>query len=108
MDQNAVPSVTSDITAPKTIGEIDPLLEREVADALRSAEEALDSAQAAADAAASAKEDDEDEDNDNEESSSTLTTIDINEALQKAKLAAAQARKDAEDLESMLEKRKQF
>ena len=83
--------VEPSIEIPKTIGEIDPLLEKEVADALRSAEEALDSAK-------------REENN----PKTSLTNIEINVALEKARLAAAQARTDAEELEQMLEQKKEF
>ncbi len=78
------------IEIPKTIGEIDPLLELEVADALKSAEEALVIAR-----------------KEKENPKSKLTTIEINMALEKARSAAAQARKNAEDLEMMLQERKE-
>lgn len=79
------------IETPTTIGEIDPLLELEVADALRSAEEALDTAK-----------------KEKENPKSKLTSDEITLALERARTAASQARKDAEDLETMLEKRKEY
>jgi len=70
------------------VGEIDALLEQEISDALRSAEEALVTAQ--------------------EEKSNTksrLNKIQVNEALARARKAADKARKDAFELEAMLKKR---
>mmetsp|Transcript_21143 Transcript_21143/g.26701 ORF Transcript_21143/g.26701 Transcript_21143/m.26701 type:complete len:171 (+) Transcript_21143:759-1271(+) len=79
------------VETPLTIGEIDPLLELEVADALKSAEDALTSAK-----------------KEKNNPKTTQTTLQINLALEKARVAAAKARKDAEDLELMLEKRKEL
>ena len=74
-----------------SIREIDPLLDREVADALRLAEESLESAK-------------------QEKSSppTKISSMEIDLALEKARFAASQARKDAEELESMLQKRKEY
>jgi hypothetical protein len=74
-----------------TIGEIDPMLELEVADALRSAEEALDSVK-----------------QEKANPTSKLSTTEINDSLERARAAATQARKDADELQSMLKKRKVF
>lgn len=79
---------------PRTIAEIDPLLEKEVAEALRVAEEAL-AAGKQEQAVAIAK-------------TEGIPTMDINEAVMKAKEAAAQARKDAAELEAMLMERKYY
>lgn len=73
--------------APKSIAEIDPLLEMEVAEALRVADEALSPPKITAETLVSAKD------------------IDINEAVQRAKKAAAQAAEDAAELEAMLNER---
>lgn len=89
--EEEVEHMNSNIETTVTIGEIDPLLEREVTDALRSAEEALDTIS-----------------KEKENPSSDLTSLQINEALLKAKTAAAEARRDAEELQSMLEKRKDY
>lgn len=80
-----------DIISPTTIGDIDELLEKEVADALRSAEEALENAR-----------------REKKNPSTTLSSLEINEALAKARMAAAQARKDAEELELMLQKKNEY
>jgi hypothetical protein len=79
-------------SAPVTtsIAEIDPLLEKEVAEALRSAEAALVEA----------------ESNKVKSTKNELLSIQINEAVVKAREAAAQARKDADDLEAMLKKKR--
>lgn len=88
---------------PKSIAEIDPSLEAEVVEALRVAEEALaapkaESAEIDAYAVAAAV----------QKRGPVVSTkdIDINEAVRRAKTAAAQAKRDADELEAMLAERR--
>lgn len=91
---NVVSAVTA-VNRPKTIAEIDPLLEKEVTEALRVAEEALSATENTATTSVTPI-----------RSIDGIPTMDINEAVRKAKEAAFQARKDANDVETMLMERK--
>lgn len=84
---------------PKTIAEIDPSLEAEVVEALRIAEQALATPRAAI---ATEKQ----EKRSSRRAAVGPKGIDINEAVQRAKRAAAQAEKDAAELEAMLIERR--
>lgn len=78
---------------PKTIAEIDPSLEAEVVEALRIAEEALATQNAVVKKKKSRRK------------GVSSKDININEAVQRAKMAAAQAQKDVAELEAMLAER---
>uniref|UniRef100_A0A7S3Q8V2 Uncharacterized protein n=1 Tax=Chaetoceros debilis TaxID=122233 RepID=A0A7S3Q8V2_9STRA len=93
----AVSAVTA-VDRPQTMAEIDPLLEKEVREALRVAEEALSATENSATTSVTAP----------IRSIDGIPTMDINEAVKKAKEAAFQARRDANDLEAMLMERKLY
>lgn len=91
---------------PKSIAEIDPMLEKEVSEALRLAEAAMSTQERKERSEPNAKNDS----NSNVMSKpvsgvASPNDIDINEAMQRAKAAAEEAKRNAEELEEMLNRR---
>lgn len=86
-----IPSEDIDGVVAQTLADIDPLLDSKITEALRSAEAALD----AKNESKSMQKD----------KGTGVLTIEINEAVRKAKEAAELAKKDADELEAMMNER---
>lgn len=94
MNENSNNSVKK----PVSMAEVDPILDVEVTDALRVAQEAL--------AFAEQEQRETELENQNDDDLGQIKTIEINEAVKRARRAAARAKRDAAELESMLKERR--
>ena len=99
-EKNQIIAKTSQVNTktPVSMAEVDPILDVEVTDALRVAQEALASAEKEQTEAELKSQRDDD--------LGDIKTIEINEAVKRARNAAARAKRDAAELESMLKERR--
>jgi len=91
-------SSNTSVKTPVSMAEVDPVLDVEVTNALRVAQEAL--------ASAEMEQREAEEENEDDDDLGDIKTIEINEAVKRARKAAARAKRDAAELESMLKERR--